>query len=320
MADSSLHFSLDPVDNDRLANLCGRHDDNIKTLARLLNVIIQRRGEHFQIQGSNGRAKRAVATIKRLYSKTSAKDKELNLEQLRTEIEDAQNGIENVPQADQKIVAGFTLRSKTQHEYEQAINTNDITFGIGASGTGKTFVAMACAIQALTNGQVRKIVLVRPAVEAGESLGYLPGDPVQKVNPYLRPLQDALHELTKGKNVDNLFRDRIELAPLAFMRGRTLTNSFVILDEAQNATVAQMLMFLTRLGRNSRCVVTGDETQIDLPTKQKSGLVDVLGRIKSVEGCAVVKFSAHETMRHPIVERILQAYQKDSSDESKTKK
>jgi len=201
-------------------------------------------------------------------------------------------------------------RGENQRKYLVAISNHDITFGVGASGTGKTYLAMACALDELESEAVRRIILVRPAVEAGENLGFLPGDPVQKVNPYLRPLQDALHELCSDSMVDSLLRhERIELAPLAYMRGRTLTNSFVILDEAQNTTRTQMKMFLTRLGRDSRCVVTGDETQIDLPSNEESGLVKVLSFIEKVEGCAVVRFAPSDTMRHSVVRKILDEYE-----------
>lgn len=308
VADTSLHFALDPVDNDRLANLCGRHDDNIKALSELLNVRIQHRGAHFRVSGPNGNTLQAQEMIRHLYADAKAG---LDPERLRFALAKKQ-AAGSVALGEE--IGGVRIRNEAQANYIEAIRHNDITFGVGASGTGKTFIAMACALQALEAGEIRRIVLVRPAVEAGESLGYLPGDPVQKVNPYLRPLQDALHEITRGRQNDSLLRDSIELAPLAFMRGRTLTSSFVILDEAQNTTRAQMLMFLTRLGRGSRCVVTGDESQVDLPRSQDSGLADILERINNIEGCTAVRFNSSDTMRHPVVERILNAYGPDASN------
>ena len=290
-----------PADNSRLANLCGTYDDNIKEIGKMLDVRIQHRGETFRVTGSGNHPARARDLLNRLYQKA---DRAMDTGKIRKEI-----GVASPNAVSSDVVAGVRARNPAQAHYLETIRANEITFGVGASGTGKTFLAMACALDELGSGNVGRIVLVRPAVEAGESLGFLPGDPVQKVNPYLRPLQDALHEISNGNGVeDHLHRDRIELAPLAYMRGRTLNDSFVILDEAQNTTQAQMKMFLTRLGQGSRCVVTGDESQVDLQRTQDSGLIDVLGRVEGVEGCAIVRFLAKDTMRHPVVSRILKAY------------
>ena len=290
-----------PADNSRLANLCGTYDDNIKEIGKMLDVRIQHRGETFRVTGAGNHPARARDLLNRLYQKA---DRAMDVGKVRKEI-----GVSSQNAGPSDVVAGVRARNPAQAHYLETIRSNEITFGVGASGTGKTFLAMACALDELSSGNVGRIVLVRPAVEAGESLGFLPGDPVQKVNPYLRPLQDALHEISNGNGVeDHLHRDRIELAPLAFMRGRTLNDSFVILDEAQNTTQAQMKMFLTRLGQGSRCVVTGDESQVDLQRTQDSGLIDVLGRVEGVEGCTIVRFLAKDTMRHPVVSRILKAY------------
>ena len=303
MRQETLNFALIPADNSRLANLCGTYDDNIREIGRILDVQIKHRGEMFSITGSGEHATRARDLLNRLYQQS---DKAVDLDMVRDEI----SGEAQQP-SQKDIVAGVKARGATQSRYLGCIRNNAVTFGVGASGTGKTFLAVASAVSELGKGNVARIVLVRPAVEAGENLGFLPGDPVQKVNPYLRPLQDALNEISNGNGVEDLLRrGRIELAPLAYMRGRTLNNSFVILDEAQNTTVAQMKMFLTRLGHESRCVVTGDESQVDLPREEDSGLTDVIGRVSGVKSCAVVRFAPDDTMRHPVVSRILKVYDK----------
>ena len=299
---ASLQFAIQPVDNSRLANLCGINDDNIKLLGQILDVRILRRGENFRIIGESTNLTQARTAIKRGYANAYQQLAGMEVRALVSADDPAMHRTAGT-------VRRVRGRNDNQRKYLAAVRQHDITFGVGASGTGKTFLAMACALEALETEAVRRIVLVRPAVEAGENLGFLPGDPVQKVNPYLRPLQDALHELCSDSFVDSLQRnDRIELAPLAYMRGRTLANSFVVLDEAQNTTCTQMKMFLTRLGSDSRCVVTGDNTQIDLPAHETSGLVDILRIIESVDGCAVVHFAPGDTMRHPVVGKILDAY------------
>lgn len=268
----------------------------------MLGVRISHNGGTFRVTGANGHPARARELLNSLYRSA---DGTVDLTRVREELGQGGKG-----QAE--VAAGVRARNAAQAHYLKTIRASDITFGVGASGTGKTFLAMACALDELAEGRVGRIVLVRPAVEAGESLGFLPGDPVQKVHPYLRPLQDALHEISTGNGVDDhLRRGRIELAPLAYMRGRTLNDSFVILDEAQNTTQAQMKMFLTRLGHGSRCVVTGDESQVDLQRPEHSGLTDVIGRVEGVAGCAVVRFSSADTMRHPVVGRILKSYEQD---------
>ena len=301
MSQATLRFILEPADNARLANLCGACDDNIKAIGKRLAVEVRRRGSSFEVTGDGDRPYLARDVFQRLYSAAAAGVDEASISRaLAAHAKD-------LPAAAGGAY-GIDALNANQRRYLEAIRGHDVTFGVGASGTGKTFLAMACALNALAAGEVGRIVLVRPAVEAGEHLGYLPGDPIQKVNPYLRPLFDALRQLSgEGRVEEHLKHDRIELAPLAYMRGRTLSSSFIILDEAQNTTVAQMKMFLTRIGRGSRCVVTGDETQIDL-RQQESGLVDVLARVKRLRECAVVRFRPADSLRHPVVARILKAY------------
>ena len=310
MTDSSVHetvqFKLTPANNDRLANLCGVYDDNIKTLSRLLGVRIHRRGGQFSVTGSGEMPATARNLITDLYKQADTSFDSARLAGAIGKVAGA--GLGERPAAGRRLITGANA---SQQEYLETIRSHAFTFGVGASGTGKTYLAVACALEALAADLVKRIVLVRPAVEAGEHLGFLPGDPVQKVNPYVRPLLDALHELAASAQVEELLSSRrIEIAQLAYMRGRTLADSFVILDEAQNATVMQMKMFLTRIGRGSRCVVTGDESQVDLAARQPSGLSDVLGKIAAVDGCAVVRFAARDTVRHPIVAEILKAYAK----------
>lgn len=300
MSQATLRFVLEPADNARLANLCGACDGNIKEIGRRLAVEVRRRGGSFEVTGAGDRPYLARDVFQRLYGEAAAGVDEAAISKALA------GCAPDLPAAADAY--GIDALNASQRRYLAAIRSHDVTFGVGASGTGKTFLAMACAMDALAAGAVGRIVLVRPAVEAGEHLGYLPGDPIQKVNPYLRPLFDALRQLSgEGRVDEHLKQDRIELAPLAYMRGRTLSSSFIILDEAQNTTVAQMKMFLTRIGRGSRCVVTGDETQIDL-RQQESGLVDVLARVKRLRECAVVRFRPADSLRHPVVARILKAY------------
>ncbi len=303
MDQATLQFSLEPADNAKLANLCGSYDGNIKAIERRLEVAVRRRGSRFEVTGAGDRPYLARDVFQQLYSAADGGVDESSINKVLASY------AQELPAAAGGAY-GIEALNPNQHRYLAAIRANNLTFGVGASGTGKTFLAMACAMEALAAQEVKRIVLVRPAVEAGESLGFLPGDPIQKVNPYLRPLFDALRQLSGDTRVEeHLKQDRIELAPLAYMRGRTLSDSFIILDEAQNTTVAQMKMFLTRIGRGSRCVVTGDETQIDL-RQQESGLVDVLERVKRLRGCAVVRFKNDDSLRHPIVSRILRAYER----------
>lgn len=306
-----LELSFTPVDNQRLANLCGALDENLKQIERALDVSIARRGEHFSISGEPDPVRLAAEALQRFYQQAghsvSLEDIQLGLIEIsgaaRASGDDAL-----VLQTRRRDLHGRTPR---QVQYIRQIRDHDITFGIGPAGTGKTYLAVACAVDAFERDAVKRIVLVRPAVEAGERLGFLPGDLAQKVDPYLRPLYDALYDLMGFEKVGKLFeRGAIEIAPLAFMRGRTLNHSFVILDEAQNSTPEQMKMFLTRIGFGSRAVVTGDVTQIDLAKNQKSGLVEAAFILAEVRGIAFTQFLADDVVRHPLVQRIVQAYER----------
>lgn len=301
-------ISFAPADNDRLANLCGPLDENLRQIEVGLEVEVARRGEKFRVTGT--KAKAAIALLERFYL----------LSQEPIEPGDVQLGIIEIGQEPQQVPAVEThvlktkrgdLRGRTprQNDYIQAVLTHDITFGIGPAGTGKTFLAVACAVDALERDLVKRLVLVRPAVEAGERLGFLPGDLTQKVDPYLRPLYDALYDLMGFEKVTRLFeRTVIEVAPLAFMRGRTLNHSFIILDEAQNTTPEQMKMFLTRIGFGTKAVITGDVTQIDLARHQKSGLVEAQQVLGNVKGIAFRHFTSADVVRHPLIQKIIDAY------------
>ena len=304
-----LDLSFTPIDNQRLANLCGALDENLKQIESAFDVSIARRGEHFSISGAPEPARLAAQALRRFYQQAghnvSLEDIQLGL----IEISGAQTAGDDalVLQTRRRDLHGRTPR---QVQYIRQIREHDITFGIGPAGTGKTYLAVACAVDAFERDAVKRIVLVRPAVEAGERLGFLPGDMAQKVDPYLRPLYDALYDLMGFEKVGKLFeRAAIEIAPLAFMRGRTLNHSFIILDEAQNTTPEQMKMFLTRIGFGSRAVVTGDVTQIDLAKSQKSGLVEAAMILGEVHGIAFTQFLADDVVRHPLVQRIVQAYE-----------
>ena len=307
-----LELSFDPVDNQRLANLCGALDENIKQIESAFDVSIARRGEQFSISGAPQAAQLAAEALQRFYQQAgrnvSLEDIQLGLIEL--------SGSTPRPAVDDTLVLQTRRRdlhgrTPRQVQYIHQIREHDITFGIGPAGTGKTYLAVACAVDAFERDAVKRIVLVRPAVEAGERLGFLPGDMAQKVDPYLRPLYDALYDLMGFEKVGKLFeRAAIEIAPLAFMRGRTLNHSFIILDEAQNTTPEQMKMFLTRIGFGSRAVVTGDVTQIDLAKNQKSGLVEAAMILGDVRGIAFTQFLADDVVRHPLVQRIVQAYEK----------
>jgi phosphate starvation-inducible PhoH-like protein len=311
-----VEISFSPVDNLRLANLCGPLDENLRQIEATLDVNIARRGETFSIEGKTQQAKTAAKVLQRFYD--TAGD-HLTLEDVQLGLIEA--GAENAKGRD-KVAAAVAsptlmtrrpdLHGRTPHQiqYLDNIQTHDITFSIGPAGTGKTYLAVACAVDALERDTVKRIVLVRPAVEAGERLGFLPGDMAQKVDPYLRPLYDALYDLMGYDKVAKMFeRAAIEIAPLAFMRGRTLNHSFVILDEAQNTTPEQMKMFLTRMGFGSKCVVTGDVTQVDLARGQKSGLVDAEEVLNKVRGIAFTRFGTEDVVRHPLVQRIVNAYE-----------
>ena len=303
------HLAFTPIDNERLQNLCGALDDNLKQIETALDVAISRRGERFKIAGA--RAREAAQMLESFYLRAARP----------LEVEDIQLGLVEIKRLDglPAVDAGSPvlqmrrgeLRGRTprQSAYLKAIFDHDITFGIGPAGTGKTYLAVACAVDAMERDAVKRIVLVRPAVEAGEKLGFLPGDLAQKVDPYLRPLYDALYDLMGFDKVSKLFeKNLIEIAPLAYMRGRTLNHAFIILDEAQNTTPEQMKMFLTRIGFGSRAVITGDVTQIDLARNQKSGLVEVERILKDVRGIHFHHFMSDDVVRHPLVQKIVDAY------------
>ena len=309
-----LELVLSPVDNQRLANLCGPLDENLRQIETALDVTIKRRGERFALRGTQ--APRAVEALQKFYGEAkrnlTVDDIQLGL------VEFHARGRPGAKQEDTPLLtrrADLHGRTPNQRQYIQNILEHDITFAIGPAGTGKTYLAVACAVDALERDAVKRIVLVRPAVEAGERLGFLPGDLAQKVDPYLRPLYDALYDLLGFDRVQKLFeRAAIELAPLAYMRGRTLNHSFVILDEAQNTTPEQMKMFLTRIGFGSKAVVTGDITQIDLARGQKCGLIAAQKILAGVRGLAFSPFTSEDVVRHPLVQRIVDAYERHQED------
>ncbi len=334
------YFIPEPLDNTRLAHLCGPLDENLRQISAALDVTIFRRGEKFIVSGTN--AERAVELLERFYA---VANKVVPIEEVQLALVEQRAGLkpaaeDTVPLEARKepgetvtreeeggedegeLVSPMLktrrsdLRGRTPHQiqYLKAVLEHDISFGIGPAGTGKTYLAVACAVDALERDAVKRIILTRPAVEAGERLGFLPGDFAQKVDPYLRPLYDALYDLLGFDRTQKLFEKQvIEIAPLAFMRGRTLNHAFVILDEAQNTTVEQMKMFLTRIGFGSKAVVTGDVTQVDLHKTQRSGLVDAMHVLKDVRGIAFSHFSSADVVRHPLVGRIVDAYEKSAS-------
>lgn len=306
----SITFSLDPPDNKRLAVLCGQLDHNLKKIASYFDVAITNRGPLFSISGGEESAERAKLSLNELYAQTKTQ-KSLNDEAVYRVLRNVTSGdkgaeVELKVRTPKKQVKP---RSRRQYDYVQSILTNDVVFGVGPAGTGKTYLAVACAVQALSADEIERIVLVRPAVEAGERLGFLPGDIGQKVDPYLRPLYDALYELLGFERVARLLeRNVIELAPLAYMRGRTLSNAFVILDEAQNTTRQQMKMFLTRMGFGSKAVITGDITQTDLPRDTVSGLRHAIETLNGIDGISVTRFTSNDVVRHALVQHIIDAY------------
>ena len=308
--------TLEPADNRRLAHLCGPLDAHLRSIEAALGVTLARRDATFRIDGARDAVERAIALLDTLYASAAAPIGERLLQRVLAEMAGSKSRDAAPAGADEPIVlhtrhADLSGRTPNQVQYLRQILSHDISFGIGPAGTGKTFLAVACAVDALERHGVQRIVLTRPAVEAGERLGFLPGDLAQKVDPYLRPMYDALYEMMGFDRVArNVERQVIEVAPLAFMRGRSLNDSFIILDEAQNTTVEQMKMFLTRLGFGSRAVVTGDITQIDLPRQQRSGLRHAIEVLRGVEGVAFTFFNSHDVVRHPLVQRIVQAYER----------
>lgn len=321
----SREFLLEPTDNTRLANLCGQFDEHLHQIENRLNVEIASRGNHFRVTGDPGAAALGSDLIQSLFKLTD--NERLDPERVHgclqelvmNNSEKPVTGDSVPPDAEQLAIQTrrklVRPRGMNQRAYMQNIRAYDLAFGVGPAGTGKTYLAVASAIDALENEQVRRIILVRPAVEAGERLGFLPGDLSQKVDPYLRPMYDALYEMLGPDHVARLIeRNVIEIAPLAFMRGRSLNDSFVILDEAQNTSKAQMKMFLTRIGFGSRAVVTGDVTQIDLPSGQQSGLTHAVEILSDVSGVAFTYFQPKDVVRHELVQRIVLAYEDDSND------
>ncbi len=304
-----LRHLFSPPNNARLARLCGPADEHLRIIETALQVKIAHRHEQFKVDGPKKQAQRGMEVLQALYEMATKPIDNAMVQLLLA-------GDSNMPLAEDGEVLQtrrHELRARTpnQAHYLESIAGNDITFGIGPAGTGKTYLAVACAVDALERSVVQRIVLTRPAVEAGERLGFLPGDLTQKIDPYLRPLYDALYDLMGFEKVQKAFeRNALEIAPLAFMRGRTLNNAFVILDEAQNTTPEQMKMFLTRIGFGSRAVVTGDVSQIDLPKTQLSGLIDAERVLKRVKGIAICRFTSADVVRHPLVARIVDAYDK----------
>ncbi len=313
---SSEELLLEPVDNARLANLAGQLDEHLRLLERRLGIEINHRGNRFRLIGEADTVAVAARVLAALYATTAAQALTPELVHLQLQQAGVDQLLEQAP-ADEPEVAVQTRRGvirgrgRNQQRYLRAVLTHDINFGIGPAGTGKTYLAVAAAVDALQRETVRRIVLVRPAVEAGERLGFLPGDMAQKVDPYLRPLYDALYEMMGFERVDRLLeRSVIEVAPLAFMRGRTLNEAFIILDEAQNTTVEQMKMFLTRIGFGSTAVVTGDVTQVDLPRRARSGLRHAVDVLAAVNGISFTFFNSRDVVRHPLVQRIVDAYER----------
>ena len=312
-------FSLEPNDARHLAALCGQLDTHLRQIENRLGITIHNRGNTFELRGSESRCKMGAALLTALYADVT-NGSQLSPDSIHLRLQDADLEMLNETETPDASIETTSLirtkrlsvrpRGQNQRSYVAAINHHDINFGIGPAGTGKTYLAVACAVRALLNEQVKRILLVRPAVEAGERLGFLPGDLSQKVDPYLRPLYDALYEMLGFETVSKYIeRHIIEVAPLAFMRGRTLNHAFIILDEAQNTPREQMKMFLTRIGFGSTAVVTGDTSQIDLPRGTQSGLTHAAQVLENVEGIAFTQFAIKDVVRHPVVQRVVSAYE-----------
>ncbi len=321
----SRSFTLEPADNLRLANLCGQFNEHLRLVEERLGVEVNNRGNTFTVLGDSVPVQAAEQVLMQLYADTA--QGELKAERVHLLLQETQ-AHDDAHTGDGKEADKFDVSITTRHgiikgrgtsqrRYLHNVLTHDINFGVGPAGTGKTYLAVACAVEALEKQTVQRIVLVRPAVEAGERLGFLPGDLAQKVDPYLRPLYDALYEMLGFERVDKLIeRNVIEVAPLAYMRGRTLNDSYIILDEAQNTTVEQMKMFLTRIGFGSTAVVTGDVTQVDLPKNTRSGLRHVVEVLKDVKGVSFTFFQARDVVRHPLVQKVVIAYEAYEKTES----
>ncbi|MDM8547021.1 PhoH family protein [Candidatus Venteria ishoeyi] len=319
-------LELTPQDNQRLANFCGQFDSHLRQLEQRFGVEIHNRGHQFNVTGIAKNVEEIIPVLRHLYATT--KEEVLDGEQVHIQTQAAhvdslqeseKPGAEDIEEVRIRTRRGVIKgRGVNQCAYLRRILTHDINFGIGPAGTGKTYLAVACAVEALEQEQVRRLVLVRPAVEAGEKLGFLPGDLAQKVDPYLRPLYDALFEMFGFERVDKLIeRNVIEVAPLAYMRGRSLNESFIILDEAQNTSIEQMKMFLTRIGFGSTAVITGDVTQVDLPRNQRSGLSHVMDVLQDIDGISFTFLDARDVVRHPLVGRIINAYERAEAQAKK---
>ena len=313
---NSVSIDLEPADSERLMNLCGPVDQHLRQIETSLSVDISNRGHQFTIKGSPAEVNKAIDLVQHLYQLTGTGEEitpeglHLHLHESTSKDSSDAEGLAII-RTKKGVIRG---RGPNQNGYIRGIQRNDLTFGVGPAGTGKTYLAVACAVEALERDEVRRIILVRPAVEAGEKLGFLPGDLSQKVDPYLRPMYDALFEMMGFEKVNKLIEKQIiEVAPLAYMRGRTLNDSFIIMDEAQNTTTEQMKMFLTRLGFGSTAVVTGDVTQIDLPKHQTSGLKDVIKVLEGVEEVEFCFFESKDVVRHSLVQKIVEAYDKDDN-------
>ena len=311
-----MKFQLEPINHDKISDLCGPTNSILKQIENELGIKILNRGPSFKINGDEAKAQIAKDILIRIYEDLD-ENKTIESKEVHLYLRKGMNDINNIKKetSSNHVIKTPNLLVTPNHgsqvQYVETINKNVLTFGIGPAGTGKTFLAVALGVEQFSRGEVEKILLVRPAVEAGEKLGFLPGDLSQKVDPYLRPLYDALFQMMGYKETDQLIeRNIIEVVPLAFMRGRTLNNSFIILDESQNATVEQMKMFLTRFGFGSKVVVTGDITQIDLPKNTPSGLVHCLRVLKSVEDIGLVEFETKDVVRHGLVQKIVEAYAK----------
>lgn len=328
---STFEISLIPYDNDRLARLAGQFDENIKQIENAMKVSVSRRGNNFKVKSDDAeRARATIEILRHLYRETE-NQAHISHQTISLYVQEAGQEYISRDTANDTVIKTPRVQVKprgdNQVKYVSAIKKHDINFGIGPAGTGKTYLAVACAVEAWSNEEVKRILLVRPAVEAGEKLGFLPGDLAQKVDPYLRPLYDALYEMLGFDQVARLIdKNVIEVAPLAFMRGRTLNNAFIILDESQNTTPEQMKMFLTRIGFGSTAVITGDITQTDLPKGSKSGLSHAQHILKDVSGISSTRFGAKDVVRHPLVQRIVEAYDvhdrvsaSEQSDKANTK-